>query len=136
MIGGEIRLGDGETPKKISTTRPQANEHRYSLSPDTKQLGQLGKLMTDTQTEASSTEPANRRSSSDFLRQADTWWSVLILLFCFTAGCGIPILWVSKAFNVPGKIVVTLLVTLYTIAIFWVFFVIMAWAWQQISQSL
>jgi hypothetical protein len=43
---------------------------------------------------------------------------------------------VSKAFNVPAKIVVTLLVTLYTIAIFWVFFVIMAWAWQQISQAI
>lgn len=92
--------------------------------------------MTDTPPEDSSKQPAPRNSSSDFLRQADTWWSVLILLFCFTAGCGIPILWVSKAFNVPAKIVVTLLVTLYTIAIFWVFFVIMAWAWQQISQAI
>ena len=73
---------------------------------------------------------------TEFLKRSDTWWSVLILLFCFTAGCGLPFLWVSKAFNVPSKIVVSVLVTLYTITILWIFFVIMAWVGSQISGSI
>ena len=92
--------------------------------------------MNDVSSEPPTKNPSPNGSFTDFLRKADTWWSILLLLFCFTAGCGIPILWVSKAFNVPGKIVVTLLVTIYTVAICWIFFVIMAWAWNQISAAL
>ena len=47
-----------------------------------------------------------------------------------------PFLWVSKAFNVPSKTVVSVLVTLYTITILWIFFVIMAWVGSQISGSI
>lgn len=77
-----------------------------------------------------------KRSLVEQIKQADTWWSILLLLFCVTAICGLPILWVSKAYKPPGKVVLSLLVTFYTLAIFWLFWIVMVWCYQRIVSSI
>ena len=52
-----------------------------------------------------------------------------------TAACGLPILWVSKAYRPTGKVALSILVTLYTLAIFWLFWVVMVWCYQRIVES-
>ncbi|HTN73995.1 MAG TPA: hypothetical protein VL096_02065 [Pirellulaceae bacterium] len=70
-------------------------------------------------------------------RQAvDNPWVVLGLLFFVMAILGLPILWMSKAFSPPMKIVLSIVVTLYTIAAIGCTGAIVWWAWQSIQESL
>lgn len=79
--------------------------------------------------------PKPKRTLTEQFKQVDTWWSMLLLLFCVTAICGLPILWVSKAYKPPGKIILSILVTLYTLLIFWIFWIVMVWCYHQIMGS-
>ena len=87
-----------------------------------------------TKSPSSSGKPP-RKSLVEKFKQWDTWWSILLLLFCVTAACGLPILWVSKAYRPTGKVALSILVTLYTLAIFWLFWVVMVWCYQRIVES-
>lgn len=62
--------------------------------------------------------------------------TVLCILFLATAALGIPLLWRSPAFSKNERIVWSVIVTLYTILILWLFYLIMAWSWRQISPLL
>jgi hypothetical protein len=53
---------------------------------------------------------------------------LLLLLFCATGVLGIPLLWYSRAFGLFSKIVISLLVTLWTAAL--VALVIWSWSWM------
>lgn len=69
-------------------------------------------MTTDNQaTPAPSTEPAWRSA-------IDNPWIVLGLLFFVMAICGLPILWLSRAFSTPMKALLSLVVTIYTLALF------------------
>ena len=70
-----------------------------------------------------------------FLRRYDTWWSVLLVLFCVTAACGLPVLWASRAFRPPGKVFWSVMVVIYTLALFWIFYVVMAWSISRILEA-
>jgi hypothetical protein len=48
----------------------------------------------------------------------DRPWVVLCLLFFVMAILGLPLLWKSRAFSAPMKILLSVVVTLYTIALF------------------
>lgn len=63
-------------------------------------------------------------------------WAVLLLLFGATAALGLPVLWKSRGFSKPEKIVWSVLVSLYTILVFWIFFKVMWWSYTSISESL
>lgn len=63
-------------------------------------------------------------------------WTVLCILFLATAALGIPLLWRSPAFSKNERIIWSVIVTLYTILILWIFYLIMAWSWRRISPLL
>lgn len=69
-------------------------------------------------------------------RALDNPWVVLALLFLVFAAVGIPLIWISKAFPRWAKVVVTIVIVLYTAAILWLFWLVMLWSYQRIVDSL
>jgi hypothetical protein len=63
----------------------------------------------------------------------DNPWILLATLFLVTAALGLPFLWMSRAFNVWAKIVLTFAVLAWSALVFWVFFLIMAWCWSRLE---
>jgi hypothetical protein len=61
---------------------------------------------------------------------------VLAILFGATAALGLPLLWQSRAFSVWTKTWLSIVLVLYTIAILWLFAMVMAWSWSRISGAL
>ncbi len=61
-------------------------------------------------------------------RALDNPWLMLAMLFFVTAAFGIPFLWLSRGFSKAAKIVLTIVVLLYTALILWLFWLVMAWA--------
>lgn len=66
----------------------------------------------------------------------DNPWVVLGLLFFVFAATGIPLIWLSRAFSTLGKIILTIVVTLYTVLILWLFALVMLWAYHRIVEAL
>ncbi len=66
----------------------------------------------------------------------DNPWVVLGLLFFVFAACGIPLIWMSRAFSKLGKTVLTIVISLYTVLILWLFWLIMLWAYHRIVEAL
>jgi len=63
----------------------------------------------------------------------DSPWLLIAVLFFVTAALGLPFLWISRGFSTPWKIILTIAVLLWTVLVFWVFFLIMAWCWSQLQ---
>lgn len=68
-------------------------------------------------------------------------WRVLIdnrlvlvaILFFVTAALGLPFLWMSRAFGVWGKILLSVAVIVWTVLVLWVFWLIMLWCWGRLE---
>lgn len=60
----------------------------------------------------------------------DNPWIVLGMLFFVTAACGLPVLWLSRGFSPLWKVVLTLVVCVYTVVILWAFWLFMAHMWE------
>lgn len=70
-------------------------------------------------------------------RQAiDTWWVLLLVLFFVTAALGLPLLWVSRGFTLAGKVFWTIAVSLYTVLVLWLFWLVMVWCYHEIANAL
>lgn len=80
--------------------------------------------------------PVRVKSRAKFTDMLENRWVMIFVLFGVTAALGIPFLWKSKSFSKTEKIVWTLIVSVYTILIFWIFFKIMFWCYASISNSL
>ena len=65
----------------------------------------------------------------------DNPWIVLALLFFVTAALGLPLLWISRAFSAPMKILLSIVVMLYTLLLLAVFWLIMAWCYGRITEA-
>ncbi len=64
-------------------------------------------------------------------RQAlDNPWLMLAMLFFVTAALGIPFLWMSRGFSTRAKVVLSIVVLVYTVLILWAFVVFMVYMWQ------
>jgi len=66
----------------------------------------------------------------------DRPWFIIGLLFLVTAILGLPLLWVSRGFTRPWKVMLSVAVTLYTAVLLWGFGLIMQWSWSRILDSL
>ncbi|MFM7070457.1 MAG: hypothetical protein ACKO38_01510 [Planctomycetota bacterium] len=83
------------------------------------------------------TTDRSRESGQDGVsRWIDQAWFVLGLLFFVTLFLGLPILWTSRAFSKPLKAVISVVVMIETILVFWAFYEVMAWSWRRVSESL
>lgn len=80
--------------------------------------------------------PVRVKSQAKFTDMLENRWLMLLVLFGVTAALGIPFLWNAKSFSRTEKIVWSVIVSLYTILIFWIFFKIMYWCYDSISNSL
>ena len=66
----------------------------------------------------------------------DRPWFILGLLFFVAAILGLPLLWMSGGFSRVWKIVLSVVVTLYTALLLWGFWLIMSWSVSRIMDSL
>jgi len=71
--------------------------------------------------------PSTVPHRANWREMVDNRWLVLVMLFGVTLFLGLPLLWISRGFSLVGKLVVTLLVLIWTAVVFWVFWLIMAW---------
>ena len=62
----------------------------------------------------------------------DNQWLMIGMLFLVTAALGLPLLWISRGFSTWAKVILTIAVLVWTVLVFWVFFLIMAWCWSQL----
>ncbi len=62
--------------------------------------------------------------------------ALLGMLFFVTAALGLPFLWKSKKFSSTEKTIWSIVVSIYTIVILWIFCAIMWWSYSRISESL
>jgi hypothetical protein len=63
----------------------------------------------------------------------DNPWLMIAVLFLVTAALGLPFLWVSRGFSTFWKVVLTVLVLLWTALVLWLFWLVMAWCWSQLA---
>ncbi len=79
----------------------------------------------------------DKLAPGDRIAQAlDNRWVVLALLFFVFAAFGIPLIWMSRAFSTVGKVVLTIVVSLYTLLILWLFWLIMLWAYHRVVDAM
>ena len=77
--------------------------------------------------------PASRSAASMAREMLDNPWLILGMLFFVTAALGLPLLWFSRAFSAPVKIVLSITVIAYTVLILWLFTLVMMWCWGRIE---
>ena len=69
-------------------------------------------------------------------KAVDNPWLMLLVLFFVTAFLGLPFLWMSRGFTTFWKVVVTIAVLIWTVLVFWVFWLIMVWCYTRIADAL
>ena len=74
-------------------------------------------------------------STKAFTPLLDRPWFFLFMLFSAMV-LGLPFLWKSRLYKPPTKIVLTILVIIETIVVFWAFTVIMMWCYRTIMDSM
>lgn len=68
-------------------------------------------------------------------RALDNRWVMLVMLFFVTLFLGLPFLWMSRGFSTLGKIVTTIAVLIWTVLVFWAFWLIMVWCYTRIMDA-
>jgi hypothetical protein len=79
---------------------------------------------------AAATQPAAKSSAQSLRELADSRWIVLGTLFLVTGVFGLPMLWISRGFSRAGKVVLSIVVTLYTVLLLWAFWIFMVYMWK------
>ena len=91
---------------------------------------------------AGADEPGDEHRSPEGSRSAslqkliDNPWAILGFLFGAALVLGLPFLWKSRGFSPLGKAVLTVVVTLYTALVFWLFWLVVSWSWARVAGSL
>jgi hypothetical protein len=76
-------------------------------------------------------EPASTPREESLARRAlDNPWLILLLLFFVTAALGLPLLWISRAFSAPTKVVLSIVVLIYTVVLLWAFWLFLVFMWN------
>lgn len=79
---------------------------------------------------------STQTSTSSIWSLVDNPWIVLFLLFFVMAILGLPVLWKSRGFSTLSKLVLSVVVTLYTALLFWLFWLILVWCYTEITRAL
>ncbi len=69
-------------------------------------------------------------------RLLDNRWFILALLFGVLAVFGLPLLWFSRGFSRRAKIVLSVIVVLYTALLLWLMWLMLRWLYASISHTL
>ena len=82
-------------------------------------------------------EPTRATDAPPLWRQAlDNPWLMLATLFFVTAALGIPFLWMSRGFSTLAKVILTIVLFLWTALILWLFWLVMVWSYTRVSDAL
>jgi hypothetical protein len=81
-------------------------------------------------------EVIDEPKESQWTQFANNTWVLLALLFFVTAVLGVPLIFCSTKMTMVQKWLLTIVVTLYTAALFYVTYLILMWAWTRIAGSL
>lgn len=92
--------------------------------------------MSTPQTEIDSTAPKSNKQAPWWREIVDQPVSLVLVLFFVTAASGLPLLWISRGFSLIGKIVLTILVLIWTALVLWVFYLVMAWCLPRIWEAI
>lgn len=84
------------------------------------------------QLEESDSTQTPGEASSDGRSLADNRWAVLACLFFVTGALGLPVLWLGRAFSTRMKVLLSIVVTLYTALLLWLFWLVMLWSYHRI----
>lgn len=87
--------------------------------------------MSSPEADISARQPPATAPPKSIWEVIDNPWVVLILLFFVMAILGLPVLWKSKGFTPLWKVVWSVVVTLYTALIFWLFWLVMVWCYTR-----
>lgn len=90
--------------------------------------------MSHSDTPASSPSPP--RETSQLRKMVDNPYLVLGLLFFVTLFLGLPVLWASRGFSTLSKAVWTLLLLVWSVLVFWGFWLIMVYCYTSIRDAL
>ncbi len=85
---------------------------------------------------AESAESATPRIGDRVQKLLENPWAITASLFLVFAICGVPLIWVTKAYPTWVKILLTILVTLYTVLLLWGFWLLMMWSYHRITNAL
>lgn len=58
---------------------------------------------------------------------------MLAFLFLASLFLGLPFLWKSRAFRMPAKVLISIMVLIETVVIFWAFGLVMVWCWNRLN---
>lgn len=67
---------------------------------------------------------------------ADNRWAVLALVFLAAGALGIPLIWLSRAFSRPVKILLTILVTVYTALMLWLVWLVLVACYHHVVDAI
>ena len=85
-------------------------------------------------TAASAASP--NRSHASWSAALNNRCALVCTLFFVTAALGLPLLWMSRAFSRSAKVWLSIIVTLYTVFILWLFWLVMVWCVATIREAL
>lgn len=83
--------------------------------------------------QAVETSGADQKKSGGLRKYIDNPWVILAFMFGAAMVLGLPFLWKSRGFSTLGKVFWTIVVTLYTILVFWLVWQLMQWCWGRIA---
>jgi len=101
------------------------------LAPNAKRCDNCGTAVA-----SDATDDTNRGKSEKRRRLIDNPWAILAFMFGAAMVTGLPFLWISRGFSTLGKVVWTVLVTLYTVLVFWGFWLVMCWCVPRIWEPI
>jgi hypothetical protein len=82
------------------------------------------------------TDDLSSTSQPGWRDAVDNPWMLLGLLFFVLAIFGLPLLWMSRAFSTSTKVLLSLVVTIYTLALLGCTGAVVWWAWTVVQSSL
>lgn len=81
-------------------------------------------------------ESISTPSTAPPARIVDNPYAVLAAVFLAAMILGVPLIWMCRAWSTSTKIMLTVVTILYTIVVFWLFWMVMVWVWSRISDAL
>jgi hypothetical protein len=87
------------------------------------------------QTQHPSDDPLGSATRGGVYQLIDRPWALIGLLFFATLALGIPLIWMSRAFSTPIKLLLTIAICIHTALVFWGFWLVMSWAYHRVMDS-
>lgn len=81
-------------------------------------------------------ESPPEENSTGLLSLLHKRWAILLLLFGVTGVLGLPLLWMSRAYRPFGKVILSIVVTIYTALLFLLVYLLLWHVWREAQSVL